>query len=120
MESSFDVMYLDAFIKMENIPLYLVKVNILLVRFTGVTMVLKVLMCMRVEFRILSCTTSLMIAFLIVNVLSAYNVKLDRKTIYEFGAIIFIPYLEMKFPTPMTLGKRVATNKYPETTMSYP
>jgi hypothetical protein len=50
-ESSVDVMYLDAFIKMGYTLLHLVKVNTPLVGFTSAAMVLEGLMCMRVEFK---------------------------------------------------------------------
>jgi hypothetical protein len=60
-------------------PLHLITVNNSLVGFTGVAIMLEGLMCMRVEFRTPSCTISLTIHFLIVNVISAYNVILGKK-----------------------------------------
>jgi hypothetical protein len=70
--------------------LHLVNVNTLLVGFTGDAMVPEGVMRMRVKFETPPCITSFMVVFFIVNVPSAYNVILDRKFLYEFGATISI------------------------------
>jgi hypothetical protein len=60
---------------------------------------------MRVEFGTPPQTTSLMIDFLIIKAPPTYNVILGRKTLYELGATISIPYLKMKFLTPYGVGE---------------
>jgi hypothetical protein len=90
-------MYFDAFIKMGYNPLHLVKVNTLLVGFTGVAMVPEGLMRMRVEFSTLPRTISLMINFLVVKAPLTYNIILGRKILYELRATISMSCLKMKF-----------------------
>jgi hypothetical protein len=103
--SSADVMYFDAFNKMGYDLLHMVKVNTLLVGFTGIAMVSEGLIRMSVEFGTLPRTTSLMIDFLVVKAPSGYNVILERKTLYELGAIISIPCLKIKCLTPYGVGE---------------
>jgi hypothetical protein len=100
-----DVIYFDAFTKMEYDPLHLVKVHTPLVGFTDIAMVPEGLMRMRVEFGTPSQITSLMIDFLIVKAPSVYNVILGRKTLNELGATISIPCLKIKFLTPHGVGE---------------
>jgi hypothetical protein len=89
-DSSADVMYFDAFIKMGYDPLHLVKVHTPLVGFIGVAMVPEGLMRMRVEFGTPPQTTSLIIDFLIV--------KAHPLTMLYWGKIHFMGW-EPPFPS---------------------
>jgi hypothetical protein len=81
------------------------KVQMSLVGFTGDTLYLKEVIEIQVEFRKSPHLTTTMVKFLVVNISSAYNAILGRKTLNAIGAVIYPAFLKIKFPTSTDVGE---------------
>jgi hypothetical protein len=81
------------------------KVQTPLVGFTGDTHYSEGVIKMQVEFRQSPHLTTTMMEFLVVNIPSAYNAILGRKTLNAIGAVISPAFLKIKFPTSTGVGE---------------
>lgn len=97
--SSADILYLSAFKNMDLRHKALQKVAAPLIGFTGDTLSPKGMVQLKVAFGTLSRAVEVMVDFLVVNALSAYNAILNRGSLNRIGAIVSSPYLKIKFHT---------------------
>jgi hypothetical protein len=103
--SSVDILYLNAFEKMRYSVANLKKVQTPLVGFTCDTLYSEGVIEIRVEFRQSPHLTTMMVKFLVVNIPSAYNAILRRKTLNAIGIIISPAFLKIKFLTSTGVGE---------------
>ncbi|XP_031097005.1 uncharacterized protein LOC116001256 [Ipomoea triloba] len=102
--SSVNVLYLEAFRKLKLESSALRPVRTPLSGFTGDMIHPEGVVALPVEVRVYPRVLKVEMEFIVVNLACVHNVILGRPGIAQMRAIIFMPHLCMKFPTPEGVG----------------
>ena len=103
--SSADILYLSALLQMGFTEDNLTKVNAPLTGFSGGSVNPIGMILLPVSFGIHPKSTVIPVQFLVVDLDSAYNVIIGRRTLNHLGAIVSSYHLKIKFPTEAGIGE---------------
>ncbi|KAL0456491.1 UNVERIFIED_CONTAM: hypothetical protein Slati_0988300 [Sesamum latifolium] len=104
-ESSADILFGDAFDQMQLGDIPLEDVNTSLYGFAGEVVHPRGLISLPLTLGIGHTRKACVLKFLVVDVLSAYNVILGRPTLNAFQDVISMYHMKIKFPTPGGVGE---------------